>query len=78
MVEKWIHRGKGLQLYDTEDKQFLFIHQKTVVVTDYSPKRDTWIVKQVYRSSGLRRRQGLDRYSEVDPEDFKESRRENR
>lgn len=76
-MEKWIHRGKGLQLYDNEDKQLLFIHQKTVVVTDYSPQRDTWIVEKVFRSSGFRRKQGLDRYSEVDPEDFKKSCREN-
>lgn len=76
VVEKWIQRGKGLQLYDTEDGTLLFIHQKTVVVTDYSPKRESWIVKQVFRSSGFRRKQGLDRYSKVAPEDFKESRRE--
>lgn len=76
-MEKWIHRGKGLQLYDTEDKEFLFIHQKTVVVTDYSPKRDTWIVQQVFRSRGFRGKQGLDRYSQVSPQDFKKARMEN-
>jgi len=75
-VEKWIHRGKGLQLYDTEDEWFLFIYKKTVVVTDYSPKRDSWVVQQVFRSKGFRRKQDLDRYSQVKPEDFKKSRRE--
>ncbi|MFB1064862.1 hypothetical protein ACEWFR_13225 [Natrinema sp. H-ect4] len=78
IVEKWIYRGKGIQLYDSIDKQLLFIHQKTVVVTDYSPRRDTWIVEQVFRSSGFRRKKGLDRYSDVDPSDFKRSRQENK
>jgi ribosomal protein S16 len=76
VVEKWIHRGKGTQLYDTVDEDFLFLHQKTVVVTDYSPRRDTWIVEKVFRSHGFDRKQGLDRYSEVAPGDFKESRRQ--
>jgi hypothetical protein len=66
-----------MQLYDTEDKRLLFIHQKTVVVTDYTPQRDTWNVEEVFRSNGFRRKTGLDRYSVVDPEDFKESCREN-
>lgn len=74
VVEKWIHRGKGLQLYDIEDEVLMFIHQKTVVVVaDYSPKRDTWIVEQVFRSSGFRRKQSVERYSQVEPGDFKES-----
>jgi len=70
-------RGKGNQFYDTEEDSFLFIHQKTVVVTDYDPRKETWVVVDVYRSQNPGKMQGLDRYSAVEPSDFKEACREN-
>jgi nickel-dependent lactate racemase len=75
IIEKWILRRRGNQFYDKEEDTLLFIHQKTVVVTDYDPRKDIWVVVTVYRSQSPGK-QGLDRYSEVEPEDFKESRRQ--
>jgi hypothetical protein len=77
IIEKWIHRGKGNQFYDREKDSLIFIHQRTVVVTDYDPRRDLWLVITVYRSQSHAAKHGHERYSEVSPEDFKESRREN-
>ncbi|WP_276273584.1 hypothetical protein [Haloarcula litorea] len=76
IIEKWIHRRTGNQFYDKEEDTLLFINQKTVVVTDYEPEDDVWVVVTVYRSQSPGK-QGLDRYSQVSPEDFKQSRREN-
>jgi hypothetical protein len=76
IIEKWIHRGKGNQFYDTEEDNLLFVHQKTVVVTDYNSAKDIWLVVDVYRSQSPQMRH-LERFSEVDTVDFKKSRQQN-
>lgn len=75
IIEKWIHREKGNQFYDTKERNLLFVHQRTVVVTDYNSHKDLWVVVDVYRSQSPRMR-NLERFSEVEPGDFKEACRE--
>jgi hypothetical protein len=75
IIQNWIQRGKGKNFYDKQEDSLLIINRKTVVVTDYDPGTDTWQVLDVFRTQNPGK-QGLDRFSMVDPCDFKESRRE--
>lgn len=75
-MKKIVLQRKGRQFYDEKTDKMHFIKSKTVVVADFKPETDTWSIVTAYRMKNPVQKRPQ-RYSDVDPGDFKDARRIN-